>query len=244
MGIWLRFQKLRIDQPSLLLHNCPRGLYHFRHKWDLWKRFCIDGSVDSWRGRRTCQSNDKTKIPFFSKKMFPKKLFEGWRRRQKGKFSESSLWNTWRTQNELEGRKEEEEVEVLVGEGGDNHFYIVIQCMEEGWRGRDHCSSAPSILWEHFDRQSNMLKGTLLLAGSEEAVYRRACLIWSPIALLYGKDLSFDVSLFLQFPSYSCFLPKRMLSVIVCLTHIHLNLRRQCGDKTTETVSNWCTVLI
>lgn len=80
-------------------------------------------------------------------------------------------------------------MEVLVGVGGDNHFYFVIQCMEEGWRGGDHCSSAPSLLREHFDRQSNMVKGTLLLAGSEEAVYRRACLIWSPDRPLVWKRL-------------------------------------------------------
>lgn len=153
--------------------------------------FCIKGSVNSCRARTIRRSNDKTKIPLFRKKMFPKKLFEGRRRRRwKGKFSESSLWNTWRrTQNELEGRKEEEEMEVLVGVGGDNHFYFVIQCMEEGCRGRDHCSSAPSMLWEHFDRQSNTVKGTLLLAGSEEAVYRGACLIWSPDRPLVWKRL-------------------------------------------------------
>lgn len=134
----------------------------------------------------------KPKYLCLGRKCFPKSCLKDGGGRgggKKGSFLESSLWNTWRTPNELEGRKEEEEVEALVGVGGDNHFYIVIQCMEEGWRGRDHCSSAPSILWEHFDRQSNMLKGTLLLAGSKGAVYRRACLIWSPDRPLVWKRL-------------------------------------------------------
>lgn len=55
--------------------------------------------------------------------------------------------------------------------------------------GKDHCSSALWILWEYFDRQSSMLKGNLLLAGSEEAVYRRACQIWSPARPLVWKTL-------------------------------------------------------
>lgn len=80
-------------------------------------------------------------------------------------------------------------MEVVLGVGGDNHFYFVMQCVEEGWRGRDHCSSAPSVLPEHFDRQSNMVEGTLLLAGSEEAVYRGACLICSPDRPLAWKRL-------------------------------------------------------
>lgn len=84
--------------------------------------------------------------------------------------------------------KREEEVEVPVGVGGDNHLYFVIRgpggwgwvvafLYEERGSGVEHRSSALSILWEHFDRQSSVLKGNLLLAGSEEAVYRGACLI-------------------------------------------------------------------
>lgn len=96
---------------------------------------------------------------------------------------------------------------MLVGVGGDNHLYFVMQCRgggggvgrvvaapafymrkEEG-SGKEQCSSAPSILWKHFDRQSSVLKGNLLLAGSEEAVYRRACLILSPARPLVWKTL-------------------------------------------------------
>lgn len=96
------------------------------------------------------------------------------------------------TENEeLEGGKGKKRWKWRRGVGGDNHLYFVIQrqggcsgpafyMRREGGRegsGEEHCSSAPSILWEHFDRQSSVLKGNLLLAGSEEAVYRRACLI-------------------------------------------------------------------
>ena len=54
---------------------------------------------------------------------------------------------------------------------------VVAFLYEERGSGEEHRSSALSILWEHFDRQSSVLKGNLLLAGSEEAVYRGACLI-------------------------------------------------------------------
>ena len=46
-----------------------------------------------------------------------------------------------------------------------------------------------AALWEHFDRQCSELKGNLLLAGSEEAVCRRPCLIWSPTCPLVWKTL-------------------------------------------------------
>lgn len=188
----------------------------------------------------------KPKYLCLVRKCFPKSCLKGGGGRgKKGSFVESSLWNTWRrTPNELEGRKEEEEVEALVGVGGDNHFYIVIQCMEEGWRVRIIAPVPPQYFESTLIDKATCWRGPSCWQDLRRLFTEE--LVWSgaPIALLYGKDLSFDVSLFLQFPSHSCFLPKQMLSLIVCLTHIHPNLRRHCGGKTTETVSNRCTVPI
>lgn len=60
---------------------------------------------------------------------------------------------------------------------------------EKRGRYQEELLQCPPILQKHFDRQSSMLKGNLPLAGSEEAVYRGACLIWSSGCPLVWKTL-------------------------------------------------------
>lgn len=211
--------------------------------------FCIEGSANSWRAWRSRQSNDKTKIPLFRKKSFPKSCLKGGGGGggggEKGSF-QSQAFETHEEEHRMSWREEKRK-----------------RRWKYWWEWEEIITS---ILWFSVWRRGGEVgiiapvppqycESTLI----DKATWWRgpSCwqdlrrlfteeLVWSGalIALLYGKDLSFDVSLFLQFPSYSYFLPKRMLPLIVCLTLIHLNLRRQCGAKTTETVSNWRTGLI
>ena len=98
--------------------------------------------------------------------------------------------------------------------------------------GKEHCSCAPSMLWEHFDRQSSELKGNLLLAGSEEAVYRRACLIWSPARPLVWKTLGLW-----------CLSPSVSLNFFPTLTSLCMSPRCCFLSLVVDTYQDLCCII-